>query len=428
MRAAVWFALVCGLSTGVTADYIVEYTFQDGRQTITYKDAKHHKLSFDAEGTQSHIYRIGEKVYMVSVEEGQTQVVDMDEMRRLTAAFGASAAPQNEPQERWKVKKTGKKESVAGVKGEVWIVEGEMDGEPYRDEVVMTQDKRVVAAFDALMGTVAKIGEGVVAMDEDFQFEKGWAPIKSEDMVLASVAERSIDAREYELPKNAQVQKMPDLAGMFGGKSEGSEGGGIGNCYTQVCCGQSAGPSAVLKKMLKEGAEGFKLSGDGVCDMLGFASTFGQRSVEGALYTKGKDGIQVTLNMNGVAQGSVLQSRQAIQKEGSAGLIQEVKGYKTGTIGTKEYHYGMLMPPKQQTLDIIIDAQTTLSVTHLAGSGEIDLIGWSKKAIDLGAYVAPAKAPATGKPANKPAKSNELDKEGVNEGVDEAVQLFKSLF
>ncbi|MBN2894954.1 MAG: hypothetical protein JXK05_03560 [Campylobacterales bacterium] len=428
MRAAVWFGLVCGLGTGVMADYIVEYTLPDGRQTITYKDAKHHKLSIDSEGTQSHVYRIGEKVYMVSVEDGQTQVMDMDEMRKLTAAFGASAQEPKEPKERWKVTKTGRKESVAGVKGEVWIVEGEMDGEPYRDEVVMTQDKRVVTTFDALLGTVEKIGEGFAAMDEEFQFEKGWAPIKAEDMVLASVTERSVDAAEYELPKNAQVQKMPDVAGMFGGKSEGSEAGVAGNCYTQVCCGQSAGPSVALKKMLKESAEGFKLAGDGVCDILGFATAFGQRSVEGALYTKGKDAIQVTLNMNDSAQGSVLQTRQTIQKHGNAGLIQEVKGYKTGSIGGKTYHYGLLMPPKQQTLDILIDAQTTLSITHLAGSGEIDLIGWSKKAIDAGAYTTPAKAESKTKPAQKGAQGNELDKEGVNQGVDEAVQLFKSLF
>ncbi len=428
MRGKILWSLACVLSASLMADYVVEYKLEEGSQTITYKDAQHHKFTTHSEGTQSHIYRIGEKIYMVSVEDGQTQVVDMDEMRSLIGAFGASASQGQVKEDKFRIKKTGKKETIAGVKGEVWIVEGEMDAEPYRDEVVMTQDKRVVATFDAMMGTIMKMGEGVEGLDQDFQFEKGWAPIKAQQMELKSVAERSVDAGEYELPKNAQVQKMPDFAGILGGKGEAKQGGGgLSNCYTQVCCGQSAGPSKALKKMLKERSGGFEFAGDGVCDIMGLGTALGIQSVEGALYTKGEDAIQVTLNMDDASSGSVRNSQQAIKTQGHAGLIQEVKNYKTGTIGGKEYYYGLLMPPKQQTLDIIIDAKTTLSVTHLSGSGEIDLISWSKGAINLGAYSAPAKTQT--KSTSKGAKEeNSPEKEGINQGVDEAVQVFKSLF
>jgi len=439
MFRTMFVAALFSFTGALHADYVLQYqsegetqTFET--QTFNYRDASHTTFVTSGEGGTSSIYRIGEKIYLVSDDDGDKSVMDMDEMKKMTAAMqgsGMMKETESSKSHDYKIKKTGKKVTVGGVKGEVWIVEGTEDGEPYKEEVVVTNDKRIVKTFDAMMAMFAKMGEGIVEMPEELNIEKGYAVIRAEGMELKSFSEKSLPQSSYELPKGAKQQKMPDFGAIMGG---GKSGGTLAQsrCYQEVCCGKTAGESRVLHGMLKARSGGYELEGDGICDVIGIASLFGSPTVEGALYRKGNDTIQLTLNLDDKGEGSVRGAKEA--SENAQGVVaMEVKDYKKGVIGSATYYYGLLEPQKQQTLDIIIDSKTTLSVTRIAETSEIDLISWAKRTIDLDAFSESSESSAAKpekKTETKPSKQDDtsLDTDALNKNVDEAVQMFKSLF
>lgn len=83
------------------------------------------------------------------------------------------------------------------------------------------------------------------------------------------------------------------------------------SCYENVCCGKTAGDAKVLSTALSSSFNGYKLVGSGVCDILGFASMLGQNGVEGALYKKGRDSVQISLNMDD-SNGGILRETKKI--------------------------------------------------------------------------------------------------------------------
>ncbi len=414
-------------ATLLQADYISTYEMDGEIQTFMYHDSTHAKMINSSDRESSSIYRIGKKVYIVSKKNGKTEVMDIDEMKKLADTFGASEQhlEKQEHKKNFKIDKTRKRVSVAGIKGEVWIVTGEDDGEPFRQELVVTKDKRVIKTIRAQMDMFSQMANEDIDNEMNmFEIEKGYVTIKAEGMKLKSFKEKSLPKSEYQLPKDAKMKKMPNFGALFGGGGSSKnpqEKGILDPCYNEVCCGKTAGEANVLADMLKPRSGGYKLEGSGVCDALGLSSLFGVQSVEGALYKKGDDPIQVTLALDDSSGGSVANTKKQLDS-GVSLVVKSMKDYKKGVIGTASYQYAMLMPMKQQTLDIIIDPKTILSITRIANNGEIDLISWTKRAIDLDAFKKDA-------PKKQPEKSNNNDNsDKINENVDKAVEMFKSFF
>ncbi|MEA1919466.1 MAG: hypothetical protein U9N52_06480 [Campylobacterota bacterium] len=414
------------------ADYITTYQMDDQTQTLMYHDASHSKVINASDAERSSMYQIKGKVYLVTQEDGKTRVIDYDQMKAMMGSFGAQPeVHEKNAMPDYKIKKTGKKELVGGIKGEVWIIEGSEEGQQFKEEIVVTKDKRVVKSVHTLMNIISKMSDGRTdEMGNIFEIEKGYVTIKADGLVLKSFKEKKLSKSEYQLPKDAQMQEMPNIAALFGGSAPRKDGkankGILDPCYNEVCCGKTAGDSKVLAPMLKPRSGGYELVGDGVCDALGISSLLGISSVEGALYKKGDDPIQVTLALDDTSGGSVATTQKQLDA-GASLIVKEIKNYKQGVIGTASYEYGMMMPMKQQTLDIVIDSKTVLSITRIAASGEIDLISWTKRAINLDAFEK-APAPKKEKKADKAEEDTSLDTENINKNVDEAVEMFKSLF
>ena len=81
-------------------------------------------------------------------EEGEKQIVDVDEMRAMKKSMGFDTSQYaKEAQEEvkdYQVINTGKKVKVGGVRGEVFIVKGTYRGKTYEQELVLTSNKKVV--------------------------------------------------------------------------------------------------------------------------------------------------------------------------------------------------------------------------------------------------------------------------------------------
>ena len=414
--------LLLFMGVAVYADYMAVFDMNGTTQTLLYKDDKHAKLITRDGAEKSSFYLIGNKSYIVSEADGQKTVMDMEEMRKMTQAFGG--AERMEPEYKgladFKIIKTGKHENVAGIRGDVWYAVDPQTKERYRVVVTNNADvRKSLRVMDMFLSSFMDEKDREYGM---FELKKGYVVIKAEGMELKKFKKKSFPAKTYELPKDATKQSMSGFAALLGGGGANSGGskqsgaksqGLLDKCYTEVCCGSTAGSSKVLVKMLAKRAGGYTLQGSGVCDVLGISSLFGVDDVEGALYKKGDDAIQVTLSMNSNEESSVL-----VAKNGNGTL--QAKNYKRGTINGYTYHYAMLMPVKQQEIDIIIDSKTVLKITRLATKSEINLISWAKRAINLDAYSAPKHSQ---KEKSGSADESDAERESINQNVDKAVDL-----
>lgn len=398
------------------ADYILKYKMDTDSQTYMYHSGISSKLSMASGHEKTEIYTIGKKVYLVSYDGANKTIMDMDEMKKMSQAFGAmdsSAENAKQRAPKYKIIKTGKKEKIAGISGEVWIVSGKEDGEKFTQEMVVTNDKKVVKVAHSMFNTFANMSNSNEGQ-EMLEPQKGYVILKVDTMVLKSFEELKLPSSTYQLPKDGQEQKMPDFSKL---KKKV-----VDSCYDQVCCGQISGPSTVLAPALKNSFNSYKLVGSGVCDAMGLGSLLNLKSVEGALYKKGSDSIQITLNLNDTKGGILRSTKKNLDAGYSTGLVSSIKNYSDGKkLDAMEIVSGVLMPMNQETLEYIIDEKTSLTITRLRKTGkEPSLSGViSSGAINL-------KKIKTSVASNKTSSSNSQAKEDMD--ADEAIDMLKSFF
>ncbi len=427
-------------SVALLADYTVVLQMQDPdhpedkMQTVfKYKDAGHGRIDYRISEQQlkSSMLLKGEKTYMISYDEGEVNVMDMDAMKAMMDQFGGAEPPEPEAHaqkdEALEWHKTGRHKTIAGIRGEVWEVEYLEDGKKKKAEMVLTKDKdyvKAMKAYEEMLGNMA----GEEAEKGFMEVKPGYAPLQMEGaFVLKSFSEKRLDPADFELPEGAAVQKNP-FGAMFasgGSKNKSGTGGGAlaDACYDQVCCGQVQGDAEVLPSMLSKEAEGYRLIETAKCDFLSLGALLGVDSVEGAMYKKGKSAVTVTLEMDAKDKGNILKTKAA---DGPA----KVTRYKSGFIGEYAYHYGVLQPMNVQELDIIVDDHTNISLSHPAAQGKVPLVKFAKEAIDFETYASSVKTKKHAKKTAEPSEDGEdgLTSEKINDSVDKAVDLFKSLF
>lgn len=402
--------------TALQADYVLKYQMDTEEQTYMYHSDTQSKLTTGSGSDKSEIYKIGKKVYIVSYEGTKPTVMDLDEMKKMSQAFGGmdrSAYMEENKAPDYKIKKTGKKLVVGGVKGEVWIISGEEDGEKFSTEVVVSKDKKVAKAVKSMMETFTSMS-GDVAEDNFLELQKGYVTIKADGMALKSFTSKSVPSSEYQLPSGAKKQQMPDLGKLKGTSAD--------SCYEQVCCGNISAKSAVLKDALRDNFNGYKLVGSGVCDFMGLGSLLGINSVEGALFRKGSDNIQVTYNMDDKDGGILRKTKLNLDAGHSLGVVDSIKNYSDDKkVNGVPTIYGILMPLQQETLEYIIDSKTSLTISRLRKTGKEPSL--YKVVSSGGVNLKKLQASAKSQKASKPQSEK---KEDVN--IDEAVNMLKSFF
>ena len=421
------FLLLLVTNLTLSADYIAILDLNGATQTLLYKDDKHAKLITQDGSSKSSFYLIGTKSYIVSEEDGQKTVMDMDEMRQMTKAFGGeTTTTAQQKMSDFQIVKTNKHENVAGIKGTIWYLVDPQTKKRYK--VVVTNNPNVKKSFHVMNIFLSSFTDNADKYNM-FELENGYVVIKAEGMELKKFKKKSLPEKTYQLPKDAVKANMFGFTSLLGNekknkktqKQESQKKQSLLNkCYNEVCCGSTAGPSKVLVKMLAKRAGGYRLQGSGVCDLLGISSVFGFENIEGALYKKGDDAIEVSLSMNSNEPSTVLAA-----KNGTNTL--QAKGYKRGAIDGYTYHYAMLLPIKQQEIDIIIDSKTILKITRLATHSEINLISWAKRAINLDAYTPPQQLRQKKSISSKTTNDTE-QKDLSDEEINKAVNMLKTLF
>ncbi len=211
-------ALGCALAHAGTATIM-----NAGSSRPTQLEYRGGDLSRMAADAQSYLLNRDGKLYMVQGAAGQETVIDAGSM---LSTFGATTPRGPNPSKVISLADTGKKETVAGIRGEVWALRYiDSDGKQHDTDLVLSRDPRVRELRDALHGfTLALLrgdDDGVAAAErmtaELKQRGRGMLRFGSEMRVTELSDTRVADAR-FALP--AKPMALPDFSALMGGGSK----------------------------------------------------------------------------------------------------------------------------------------------------------------------------------------------------------------
>jgi len=198
--------------------------------------------------TQAHvIYRDG-KAYMVTGEAGAPMVMEMAGMMKMAGSMmqNQNLAPDtfDHVAQYHGLTATGRSETVAGVKGEVYRLDyTTTKGQRVSDEMVLTNNatlgemSKVMAGFGASLAAAMGQPEaaGSKAVEAELTRRNLGVLRYRQDFRVTSVSSRSPAASRFVLP--AAPTAMPDFGGMLGGDAAAgasggaSAGGGLGAIF-----------------------------------------------------------------------------------------------------------------------------------------------------------------------------------------------------
>jgi len=182
------------------ADTVATYDMKDqGSLVISYRDDDHIRMDT---GEDSYMLVTGGKVYGVSRDNGKWTAVDMEQVGRLGRSLGFNKGQQKDDATDVKFQKTGRTETIAGYKGDVYIVEvTDAEGGKEQHEVVFGKHRdletlnRAWKAFGSHLGNAMQMknlqGLGSQTM-QGRQQELGTALRYEDRMILRSVAKQSL--------------------------------------------------------------------------------------------------------------------------------------------------------------------------------------------------------------------------------------------
>ena len=162
-------------------------------------------------GGQAEGYMImrDNRVYVVNESDGNLMVMDISQALVMFGAMANAATPSMTDDEVISLEATGRKETHAGITGEVYILRyRDSDGTERESELVLTDDKRALEFRDAMLrfaqAMARNMGSSQQPASNDMQKElmalnKGVLRY-GEEMTVVSLDMDAVDASRFELP------------------------------------------------------------------------------------------------------------------------------------------------------------------------------------------------------------------------------------
>jgi hypothetical protein len=171
-------------------------------------------------------------LYVVTMNEGQPMVMNASSMMKGMAGVIGQAAPSAATAEVVSLTKTGRRETVAGIEGDVYELTVSEDGKERTTEIVMSGDRRAREFRDAMFAmaraSAAAMGSDVKAGDADLEgrlqdLDQGVLRV-GQDMIVTAIDGKDVAVARFELP--AEPMNMEGLGAMFGSMSQGAQAQG----------------------------------------------------------------------------------------------------------------------------------------------------------------------------------------------------------
>jgi hypothetical protein len=197
---------------------------------IEYLDNNTLRMNFPGQEKENYMLIKDSKVYTVTNINNTPMVMDMGAMSKMASAFGAQENDNDQANgplsyQVLDMKATGKEETVAGFKGEVYRVTAKEGGVTRTEEIVFSADPKVRAYSDAWREagkTMQKVMGTDMAVENDMNhyMEKhklGLLRYGTEFRVSAIDSSKPA-ADRFTLPTSPMT--MPDFGSMFGGQAK----------------------------------------------------------------------------------------------------------------------------------------------------------------------------------------------------------------
>lgn len=216
MRLLISVCLLALASTG-WADIVAHYNNVESPEdamTITYHNDSRIRVDFAEQG---YMLLTSKSNYMVSRDGNRWVAMDMNEMAKAAKGMvDAMGIDMNElvDDDGFRLRDTGRTETVAGIKGKVFIVSSK--GEP-DEEVVLSDHADLRKLFGGYIKLVERFASEMdvkssVSSDLLKEFGNYQGLLRdSNGMVLAKLENVSKPASFYELPAGVKVQTMADM-------------------------------------------------------------------------------------------------------------------------------------------------------------------------------------------------------------------------
>lgn len=220
-----FFILFSLIATTAQADLVGTWSVADEQAIkIYYKDNNHIRMDV---GNGTYMLVLKDKTYSVMNQGGQLMVMDMAAMGGAMKAIGGAMAGQVDERAKEydtstaKITKTGRTETVAGYKGDVYKVSVQGPNGLETAEFVTSNHKDIIAFQKAFMTISERMAKSFLSEDtmKGFKetaslFEKqqaGGMLRYGNDMILTKLENKGLDSGFYNLPKNAIVMSLPSF-------------------------------------------------------------------------------------------------------------------------------------------------------------------------------------------------------------------------
>ncbi|WP_456374893.1 hypothetical protein [Thiolapillus sp.] len=212
LGVALLFVLPSAFAAGV-ATFSAGSGKNSETMVVEYDDRGNVRMNMpaSAEGTGYMLARDG-KVWMVMNMQGQVMVMDMAKMAAMAGPGGNDAMQQ----EFVSAKASGKKETVAGYRGEIYELKWKDKNGVHTAEAVLSKEPAVVEYSNAWMKFAENMAKSMGKKTQNsighYLAKQGLGMLRmGDDFRVISIKPGSVNAQDFVLPK--ATMQMP----MFGG-------------------------------------------------------------------------------------------------------------------------------------------------------------------------------------------------------------------
>jgi hypothetical protein len=232
-------------------DIVATWQNQGGNpMKLAMRDQNHIRMDT---GKNNYMLLSGQKVYMVSRQGAQWNVMDMDQLSGMMQRFGAQAGTTSKQTNQYSssFRNTGRTETIAGYKGKVYIAETkDASGRVVNSsEVVLSKNRDIERINKAWMTMALRMGSiigGQTSRDIEAASKKAEKSgsggiLRIGKMKLTKVEKPTLSAAYFELPAGAKMTNMTASPNMNGANSGQGQ---TGNSNFATDLGKKAGNAA----------------------------------------------------------------------------------------------------------------------------------------------------------------------------------------
>lgn len=225
-------------------EYEMRVEKDTGRMSIEWLDSNRMRMDTAMPGMPANskawqVLRDG-RIYSVQIHDGQTMVIEMSGAMKMLGSLmpkNAAGSPGvGDVEEFHSLKPTGRRETVAGISGEVFILDYRPEGGKREQVEVVLSDHRTVREMTQAMSNYAQVmlramGTEVKPGSNKLEAELGQRQMGmlrfGDQLKAVRVSSQAPAASRFDLPAEPMsMPQIPGLAGMMGGRSAGDNAAG----------------------------------------------------------------------------------------------------------------------------------------------------------------------------------------------------------